>query len=279
MKKTEKISRWLNHSTLIHGFSTKELGNLSFRTGNKSIITERRKEFAVRLGFNWNDAVIPSLTHSNNIVLIDNKSSLSKDIEGSYLSGGRFVSPKKKVSTVHYNPEWQAGIDGFIVSVPGVFPVILTADCAALALFHPASQIIAIGHVGIIGAINQLPKILIYALGEFCGCNSSELEAVIYPSIRVCHYDLSRSGAWNVIGKNVRAYYGKGNEFYRYGHFDLQGFVKWQLVETGVQHKNICDTNLCTVCYKKDFFSNFRASTSALKLREGRFASVIGTRR
>lgn len=279
MRKTEKIPQWLSHQTLIHGFSTKKLGNLSFRTGEKLPISRRRREYAKELNFSWENAVIPPLTHSNNVILIDKKSSISRSVDGDYLGGGRLVSSQKKIVTVHDNPEWQSGIDGFLVNVPGVFPVLLTADCAALAFFHPSSQVTAIGHVGIIGAINQLPKKLVYVLNEFCGCNPSELEVVIYPSIRMCHYDLSNSGAWGRIEKDTKAYYGERDEHYKNGYFNLQGFIKRQLLEADVNSQRIYDTNLCTVCNYSNFFSNSQATTPTLKMAEGRFASVIGTKR
>jgi len=275
MKKVEQISQWLHWKDLKQGFSTKHLGNLSFRTGNKEAARERRKIFSERLGFSWENAIIPPLTHSNNVALISDNSSISTDKDGLYLKGGKVISTKEQIRTVHNSAKWQAGIDGIIVTVPKIFLVFLTADCASLAFYHPESRVFAMGHVGLIGAINQLPRKLVQSLHEFCGCNPNQIEVVIFPSIRACHYDLTQSGAWNVIKKNVYSYYGK-SEFYSNGHFNLQGFVKWQLLEMGVRSESIFDTNLCTVCNYRDFYSNYRAKTPARKLREGRFASTIG---
>ena len=278
MKQIERIQHWIGHQELIHGFTTKKLGNLSFRTESREKVKSRRMKFAAKLGFDWNDVLLPPLTHSNNVLLVDNLATLVTDENRIYKSGGTAITTTARVDTVYDNPEWQAGIDGVIVTVPNLFPALLTADCAGVAFYHPSSGVYGIAHIGVIGAINQLPKKMVYTLEEFCGCNPRELEVVLYPSIRSCHYDLSRSGAWGVIGNNVKAYYGENNPYYANGFFDLQGFTRWQLFDCGIEDENIFDTGLCTVCHYKDFYSNLKAGTPTKKKREGRFASIIGRR-
>ena len=278
MKQIEQIKRWLRYETLVHGFTTKKLGNLSFRAGSGNRVIARRKKLSTRLEFDWNNALLPPLTHSNNIVLIDDLASLVADENRIYKSGGKIVNTTKHVDTVHNNPEWQAGIDGIITTTPNLFPVLLTADCAGLAFYPPPSGICGIAHIGVIGAINQLPKKMVYALEEFCGCSPTELKVALYPSIRRCHYNLSHSGAWKVINKDVKTYYGEANPYYADGYFDLQGFAVQQLLEAGIKKKAIFDTNFCTVCHYREFYSNLRADTPTKKRQEGRFASIIGRR-
>ena len=238
----------------------------------------RRKKIARKLGFDWKSAFLPPLTHSNNIILIDDSASIAVDKNRIYKSGGRLITTTKHIDTVYNNPKWQSGIDGIIVTVPNLIPVLLTADCAGAAFYHPPSRIFGIAHVGVIGAMNQLSKKMVYAMEELYGCNPEDIEIVLYPSIRSCHYDLSHSGAWGVISNDVKLYYGGRNQFYSNGFLDLQGFVKWQLSESGIKEEHIFDTNLCTVCHYRDFYSNFGAGTPAKKKLEGRFASIIGRR-
>lgn len=274
MKNIYKISFWNRHDNLVHGYSTKRVGNLSFRSGHKESVEHGRIKMADELAINWEDVLFLPLSHSNNILSLSETSQLSKDATGSYLDGGHIYVDSDV--TVHNNHEWQKGIDGIVTNKKMIFPVIMSADCAAVALYDSVKKVIGFVHVGLIGAVNRIiPKAVGCMINEY-GSTCDDIEVVIFPSIRRCHYDLSKSGAWKNIQKDFVNYYGFENPFLVNDSFDLQGMMFEQFAELGLKKENIFDTDLCTVCNSDMFFSNLLAIDTEAKKREGRFASIIG---
>jgi YfiH family protein len=191
-----------------------------------------------------------------------------------YKSGGHIYDNKER--PIHDNAEWQAGIDAVVTDIKEVFPIIMAADCAAVAIYDPVKKIIASVHTGLIGSVNDiLTKTVKCMLNEYKS-DPVHLEAVIFPSIRKCHYDLRKSGAWKRIKDDVTAHYGSDNPIYAGEMFDLQGMITNQLKAVGVKATNIFDTELCTVCSNDMFFSNLAAGNAVAKKEEGRFASIVG---
>lgn len=278
MRNTYKISFWEKRNELVSYYSTKALGNLSFRTGDRSAIKLNRIKMSKELGIDWNNVFLMPLSHSNNVLSLPAGSSWTKDTtSGVYLDGGHIF--RDMASTIHDNPEWQVGLDAVVTDIWNLFPIILSADCATVGFYDPRKEVIAIAHVGLIGAINGIVTRTILCMSKEYGSQSQDIEVVIFPSIRKCHYDLERSGAWQRLKGDAVTFYGENNPIFANNMFDLQGLIVKQAVEAGVRNSNIFDTQLCTVCNREVFFSNLAAGSIEGKKREGRFASILGMRK
>ena len=274
MKKIFKIQFWEKHKNLIHGFSTKMLGNISFRTGDRKTVSERRIVMAGELGIDWNNVLILPLSHSNRVLSLPKTEHFSKDSSGVYQSGGHIFHAHRQ--PIHNNPNWQIGIDAIVTDKSDVFPVIMSADCAAIGLFDTQNNVFALAHVGLIGAINEIVTNVIHCMMSEYKSDPTKIEIVMFPSIRKCHYDLKISGAWERIKQDSINYYGESNPIFFDNMFDLQGLITYQLINTGVKIDLIHDTKMCTVCDNNLFFSNLAAGNPQAKMDEGRFASIMG---
>jgi copper oxidase (laccase) domain-containing protein len=119
---------------------------------------------------------------------------------------------------------------------------------------------------------------MVHAMQSSFRCNPADIEVVIFPCIRKCHYDTSQSRTWLNIQKDVFRVYGEENAFFADGHCDLPGLIAWQLRESGIPEGNIHDVGLCTVCHRDRFFSHVGAGNADAQAVEGRFGAVVGMR-
>lgn len=276
------IPLWRRHAGFVHGYTTRALGNLSYRTASRTAATERRVQLAGELGIDPSRLFSIPLHHTNRVAVLRNESFLARLDNRGYLT----ADPEEIVDWPHVTPELYTEIprdreyiDGVVFNVPEVYSLVITADCAAVAFFDPKRRVCGNAHIGLVGAINQLAVAMVAAMVEGFGSDPRDIEAVIFPSIRQCHYDTSNSRTWQRIKAGVFAAYGEQNPFYSSGYFDLPGFIRRQLIDAGVDAERICDTGLCTVCRSDTFFSHVGAGNAEAQAVEGRFGAVVGMRR
>ncbi len=272
---------WERHPSLVHGYTARELGNLSYRTASRAEATERRVRLAGTLGVEPSRLFSIPLRHTNRVAVLRDESFLSRLDDRGYLA----AEPGEIIEWPNLTPELYAEIpkdreyiDGVVFNVAGVYSLVITADCAAVAFFDPRLGICGNAHIGLVGAINQLAKAMVAAMVESFGSDPTDMEAVIFPSIRQCHYDTSNSRTWQRIRANVFAAYGERSPFYSSGHFDLPGFIRQQLLEAGMCDGKVIDTGICTVCEFDRFFSHVGAGNAEAQAVEGRFGAIIGMR-
>lgn len=275
MESVVKLDNWDKYNNVVHGYSTRFLGNLSRRTGNLDEIEKRRLMFANEMGINWDDVLLLPISHSNTIALIESAEDVVRDELGVLSVDEATVVPA--THTVHHSKEWQSGIDGVIVTVPNVFPVVLSGDCVVVSLYDPATKIIGFAHAGVIGVVNNIVPHVIKTMSAKFNVNSTNIEVTFSPSIRSCCYTLNIHSGWKKFNADLKSYYGDDYEHINNG-VDMHGWLKKQLIEEGVQEQNIHDTEICTACGYDNFFSNYAAKTPERKKQEGRFATVVGMR-
>ncbi len=155
-----------------------------------------------------------------------------------------------------------SGCDGLLTNVPGVALLIRTADCLPLFIADPSKGLVGLAHVGWRGLAARLPMRLLAMLRHAYQSRPDDLRVAIGPSIRACCYEI-------------------GEEFVdRFGPFvqfrgarrtcDLVGVAIQQLRESGVRPHRILDTQRCTACDPRHWFSVRREGASA-----GRMTSLI----
>jgi YfiH family protein len=133
--------------------------------------------------------------------------------------------------------------DGQVVAAAGVAPIVLTADCLAIAvagggaaaILHAGWRGLAAGVIGVgVGAVRELGA-------------GGRLEAVIGPGAGPCCYE---------VGEEVHATFASYGPPSRQGqNLDLKSIARVQLERAGVDA--VGDLGLCTIC-SEDFFSHRR---------------------
>jgi YfiH family protein len=180
----------------------------------------------------------------------------------------------------------------------GVFLGIQTADCVPILLADPRRRIVAAVHAGWRGT---LARVVAKTLGrmrfEF-GTRPEDVVAALGPAIGPCCYEVGPEVAQAFSGQFARAaewfegpfeHLATGEEpnplpwltMMPPGHqpppervqLDLRAANRWQLVDAGVNPRNIAVSALCTGC-RSDLFFSYRKEGAGT----GRMMSVIGIR-
>ena len=264
---------------LVHGYTTRSLGDLSFRTSSEDA-SERRRILASALDIDPRRMFSIPLGHTSRVAVLERPDFLSLLNTHGYLSAERMrVTDFPTITDKLPDPDqMDRYADGVVWQFPDVFSLVITADCAAVAFYDPVTGACGNSHVGLLGAAHRPPEAIVTALRTNFHPDPPDIEVVIYPCIRKCHYDVTRSRTWQLVKQDVFAAYGADNTFYADNHFDLPGFITDQLMEAGIQESHIHDTWLCTVCHYDKLFSHVGAATPDAQAREGRFGAVIGMR-
>jgi len=132
---------------------------------------------------------------------------------------------------------------------PGVLLGIKTADCLPVAFCHPASGRVGLAHAGWRGATAGVAARTLKAMGV----PAEESLVALGPCIRSCCYEVGEDVV-TAAGRGSPHVEATGNGKYR---FDLQGFVRSQLLAEGVDPRNIDAIPHCTGC-RTDLFFSFR---------------------
>jgi copper oxidase (laccase) domain-containing protein len=265
--------------TLVHAYSSRQLGNMSVSRGDHQEVLANRRNFCDSLDVTYERTFLIPQTHSTNILILDNDRLLDNlSPVRLYNGGGKVLPGASDEGTVCRSPEWEQGIDGVITRLRHLFAMVTTADCAPVGFRVEGTETFGLAHAGLIGAINRLPARMVTAMVKSPGVSADQIQVSIGPCIRKCHYDLSRSGVWKSIGETVLAHYGRSNRRFERGYFDLPGLITDQLVEVGIEPANIHDCGICTACRHDLLYSNFMAGDPEAKAREGRFATILGYR-
>lgn len=265
---------------VIGGLTNRAFGSLSTRADSPEVVDQRYRLVAEQMKIDVNHLFCLPQTHSNNVVVLRDKAFLQRP-EGPRRY--QFSESDIRRGEVHLDPtdfdmEWQRGIDGVIMSVQDLYPVILTADCAPVMFWAPESQVCGIAHIGLVGAVNQLAIRMVSLMQSEFGVDPRRIQVMLFPSIRGCHYNIERSGVWKRLQRSIKELYGEDNPHYKDGFFHLPEFIIGQLESAGVRRKHIDDLETCTVCKADEFFSHVQAGVTGTQAKEGRFGSLIGMR-
>lgn len=265
---------------LVLAYTTRTLGNLSFRTSPRGA-GKSREHLAKELGISPGSMFSIPLGHTNRIAVFEDRSRLEQLDDRGYLPvEGLPVDEFPLVTDRLPDPDnRERYADGMIWREPDIYSLVITADCAAVGFYDPMTGACGNSHVGLLGAVNRLPEAMVASMVRHFGCRPSDVEVVIFPCIRKCHYDVSKSRTWQTIKRDTFDAYGEGNELYADGYFDLPGFIMWQLIASGIREDHVHDTGLCTVCRYGTFFSHVGAWLPGAQAKEGRFGAILGVRK
>lgn len=146
--------------------------------------------------------------------------------------------------------------DGVIVTKPGLYAAIRTADCVPVVAVAAKRKQVALFHMGWRGGKE---RILERGLGEFLRLSEAEPEEILVgigPCIRSCCYE---------VGDDVRKAFEQAafdlDELFLDRHLDLVAVARIQLRACGVE--DFLDSGLCTSCRTDLFYSYRREATNS----------------
>lgn len=172
--------------------------------------------------------------------------------------------------------------DALVTALPDVPLMILTADCAAVALYDPVRAAVGIAHAGWRGTLADIAAVIIGVMRGRFGTAPPELLAAVGPSIGPCCYQVGPevTDAFYAAHPDIAPDILSPPDFASAGSFegvnddrsmlDLWTANRLMLERAGVPPQHIEVSGSCTACNTDRFFSH-----RAEKGRTGRFAAVI----
>lgn len=152
--------------------------------------------------------------------------------------------------------------DAMVTDRSGIALVIQVADCQPVFLYDPVRQAVGNIHAGWRGSISNILARTVEVMDAEFGCKPRNLMAAIGPSLGPCCAEFIHFRS--EIPEHFWQYRQHENRF------DFWQISRDQLVDAGVNIKNISVANLCTSC-RTDLFFSYRKER-----KTGRFAAVIG---
>lgn len=234
---------------VLHGFTTR-LGGVSeapFDSMNMSMMRNdppvNVDENFIRLcnayGLDYNSLAIVNHEHGTNILRLD----------ASHGGKGLYRMPFKPC-------------DGFVTNDPGVTLVTIHADCSAVFLYDRELRAIGLAHAGWKGTLGRIGQKLAERMGAEFGSKPENLLAAIGPCICFDCFEVDHE-----LGERFRSEFNSswivkpGVEGKAY--VDIRGALVIQLLDAGLQPKNISIMDLCTYENKSLLFSYRRDSDNA----------------
>jgi len=225
--------------------STKSDGNIGFVSSSQQekVLTCRQK-IAEKAGFSLGSVIAMQQSHTANVRIV------------SQADAGR--GAKNYESAIPKT-------DALITPDQNLVLLTLSADCPLVGLYDPVKHIVGVVHSGWRGtAKNSVPQ-TIQTMGTTFNSRPENIHAFISPAAGVCCYEVGEevASSFRLAKNDVISY--QDSKYY----LNLPLAIVYQCLETGVQHKNIQTSSVCTIC-NKDYFSYRREEAST-----GRFGLFV----
>lgn len=146
--------------------------------------------------------------------------------------------------------------DGLISNDPGVTLVTSHADCGVLFFYDPKVRVVGIAHAGWKGTLARIGARVVEQMNRYYGCLPENIIAAVGPCIcRACFevdISLAKEFAREFDDDGVFSP-GKTGK----GQLDLERAAAIQLLDAGIQPKNISLMHACTY-HNPDMFFSYR---------------------
>ncbi len=257
---------------LVHGFSTKEWGNMSYRRDADGKAYDNNRAFLEALGVDKRTPILdPCLNHGDTVVLVKEIQpayrlfTISDPGVLSYSLRQPLMDPDRTICVPY------EGVDACWTERPGVCLTMRPADCAILMLYDPETHIVGMVHAGTVGVLSNIVKHSIQFIEGVRGVRPHNLFCYVGPSISAESYDLRHTGMWakglkdKITEQQARDY-------------DPKAIIRGQLLECGLRKSNIQISEECTAKNPNRYFSNRLAKSDEQRRTLGRMLAVIGMR-
>ena len=222
-------------STRIGGVSPAPYDTLNFsykRENSSQNFAENMRRFADAAGFDSSLATNINYAHGADLCYVTQK------------DAGRGISREPLAQEC----------DGLYTDAVGLPLISSHADCVPLFFYDPKRRAVAVCHAGWRGTAAHMTKNAVDALVGL-GCSAGDILAAVGPCISVEHFE---------VGEDVRDVFlhafGRQTVFEREKrlYVDLNKVCILDMLQAGIEQKNITDAALCTYGNAELFFSHRR---------------------
>jgi len=159
--------------------------------------------------------------------------------------------------------------DAMVTSTPGIAIGVETADCVPILLIDPMTPAIAVAHAGWRSTVKNIVRKTVMLMHDRLGTDPTQLIAAFGPAIGPECYEVDEP-----VMRPVREAFSfwkdvaspRGTEKWS---LDLVKANRIELLQAGLEEKNIHSLGICTSC-RRDLFYSFRAEG-----RTGRMLSTV----
>ncbi len=137
--------------------------------------------------------------------------------------------------------------DGLITDVKGIVLASYHADCVPLYFHDPVKEAIGLAHAGWKGTLNNISKSLVEKMQKEYKSNIKDIRVAIGPSICLFCYEIGEE----LVEEFLNKYENKNNlivEKDKKYYLNLWLANKINLIEMGIEEKNIYESEYCTSC-------------------------------
>ena len=235
-------------SNLIHCFSAKDGGlssgvysslNLAFHVGdNRADVDKNHALLAEKLHYNKQNLIHMKQIHSDLVHIV--------------IKDDNYQTPPTCDALITDNIETPL--------------MVMVADCSPILFYDDVKKVIAVAHAGRQGAFKNIVKNVIDSFKDNYGSKAEDILVVIGASIGKCCYEVGNEIYEEAKVLHLGESLLKRNSSY---YLDISAILKQQLLDAGIQNKNIEVSDECTCCKSNKYFS-YRAEGTT-----GRFCGVI----
>ena len=227
------------HINLVSGFTTKEIGNLAFHVNDLANHVELNHEkLAHELKYEKNSLLHMKQIHSSDVHIVKDTDNFS-------------------------NPQ---SCDALVTDKLNTPLMVMVADCSPILFYEKQKHIIAVAHAGRQGAFKNIIQNTIDTMSQEFHASIVNIYVSIGPSIGVCCYEVGEEIFEEAKKLDLEdSLQIRGNSYY----LNVSYILKKQLLNAGIQEKNIEISKECTCCLKDKYYS-YRA-----KANTGRFAGIL----
>ncbi len=233
-------SKLLNKfSNLTHCFTTKENGNIAFHVNDdiKNVLSNH-KRLSYTLNYNKDSLVYMKQIHSN--------------IVHTVTSNDDFKNPQE--------------CDALITDRLNTPLMVMVADCSPILFYDNIQKVIAVAHAGRAGAFKNIVKNTLNKFTKEFDSNIKDIIVVVGANIKSCCYEIGVEVFIEAKGLNLEYSIDKKENSY---YLDIDKIIKQQLLDLGINEKNIEFIDECTKCNSDKYYS-YRTNAKC-----GRFSGIV----
>lgn len=261
--RVEALSRY---PELLHGITTRtapdgEDWNLSGRRGTPAYPPDpqralaNRQKVAERLGVPLHRMVGCQQVHSAKVAVVGHE------------DAGRGMYAER--------PSIQ-GADALVTGDPGLYLMVLSADCPPVFVYDPVRQVVGLAHSGWKGTAARIAGNVVEAMVDNFGSEARDIVAVVGPGIGPCCYAVGQNvvneveaGFFEPWGDPEPLLERRGEQVY----FNIPATIRRALLDAGVPARNATVEGVCTADNLGAFYSHRGEAGQC-----GLFSAVLGLR-